>query len=69
MSLKSAVLFLVKSNGEASFDELYALAREFSKKPDNLTRRCRELSSAGLIEPTKAYTKDGVEYIAGYRAL
>ena len=69
MSLKSSILYLIKSQGEASYDEIYALAEEQSHRPDNASRRSRELCQAGLIEPVKAKTKDGVVYIAGYRSL
>ena len=69
MSLKDTILFLIKSQGEASFDELYKLAEEMSRKPDNLTRRCRELCQAGLIIPLKEKNRDGVDYISGYRAI
>jgi hypothetical protein len=69
MSLRNAILFKVKQEGEVGFDELYNLAQEFSRKPDNLTRRCRELTAEGFIEPIKATTKDGVEYISAYRSM
>jgi len=68
MSLKSAILFLIKSQGEASFDELYALAEEMSRKPDNLTRRCRELTNEGLIKPRMSENRDGIKYISAYYA-
>jgi len=69
MSLRDTILFLIKSQGEASFDELYSLAEELSRKPDNLTRRCRELCQAGLVAPIKQRNRDGIEFICGYRAL
>jgi len=69
MSLKNSILYLIKSQGEVSFGELYALASEVSRKPDNLTRWCRELTNAGLIQPLKEKNRDGVEFISGYRSI
>jgi DNA-binding HxlR family transcriptional regulator len=68
MSLKSSILYLIKSQGEVSFGELYALANDVSRKPDNLTRRCRELTADGFIEPIKEKNRDGIDYISGYRS-
>lgn len=67
MSLKSTILYKIKSQGECSFEELYAIAEEMSHRPDNVSRRARELTNEGLIIPLKTKTKDGVEYISGYR--
>ena len=68
MSLKNSILYLIKSQGEVSYDEIYSLAEEMSHRPDNASRRCRELSNAGLIEPIKQRTKDGTLFINGYRS-
>jgi predicted transcriptional regulator len=69
MSLKNTILYLIKSQGDVSFDELYSLAEENSRKPDNLTRRCRELCHEGLISPIKQRNREGIEYISGYRII
>jgi len=69
MSLKNAILYRIKSEGEVGFSDLYNLAQELSNKPDNLTRRCRELTNEGQIEPIMAEAKSGVKYITAYRAL
>lgn len=69
MSLKSSILYLIKSQGEAGYDQIYALAEEMSHRPDNASRRARELCQAGLIEPIKEKTKDGTVFISGYRSI
>jgi hypothetical protein len=69
MSLKNSILYLIKSQGEASYDEIYHLAEQLSHRPDNASRRARELTNEGLIEPIMAEAKSGVKYITAYRAL
>lgn len=69
MSLKSQILFLVKSQGEASINELEELCRQERYKISNYERRARELSNEGLISAIKSRTKDGIEFISGYRAV
>jgi DNA-binding MarR family transcriptional regulator len=69
MSLKNSILYLIKSQGEVSINELEDLCREENYKISNYERRARELSNAGLIEPIKKRTKDGTLFINGYKAI
>jgi hypothetical protein len=67
-SLKSSILYLIKSQGEVGIDSLETLCRDENYKISNYERRCRELANYGLIEPIRERSKDGTLYISGYRA-
>jgi len=69
MSLKSSILYLIKSQGEVSIDEIKILSAETHHKESCSERRLRELCNSGIIQPIKERTKDGVLFISGYKAI
>jgi hypothetical protein len=69
MSLKNSILYLIKSQGEISINELEDLCREENYKISNYERRARELTNEGQIEPIMAEAKSGIKYITAYRSL
>lgn len=69
MSLKSSILYLIKSQGEVGINELESLCRQENYKISNYERRARELSNEGLIQPIKERSQDGTIFISGYKAI
>lgn len=67
-SLKEQLKNLIISRGEVSYGELVTFALEEGYKPDNMTRRMRELCAEENITPLKKKSKRNTNYVYAYRA-
>lgn len=53
MSLKMTLYEVIKRNGVMNYSNLEALTKDLGRKADNFSRRMRELTEAGLVEPIR----------------
>lgn len=66
-SLKEQLKHLIFSRGEITYAELVTFAMEEGYKPDNMTRRMRELCVAENIHPLTKKSKRNTDYIYAYK--
>lgn len=66
-SLKEQLRHLILTRGEVSYGELVTFAMEEGYKPDNMTRRMRELCAEENITPLTKKSKRNTDYIYAYK--
>ncbi len=67
-SLKEKLKSLIIIRKEVGFGDLVTFAMEEGYKPDNMTRRMRELCAEGGIVPIMGVSRRGNDYIKSYKA-